>query len=106
MNNGPLKEGSFNNNEISSLMQEQSDISQTTQLVQQQKQQDTETSSDPAVDIKKVFSKNLRLGPLILFSKTYCLYSRNLKALLSENFELTPQVVIIELNQYPNGGEL
>lgn len=105
MNNGPLKEGSFNNNEISSLMQEQSDRSETTQLVQQQ-QQDTETSSDPAVYIKKMFSKNLRLGPLILFSKMYCPYSRNLKALLSENFEFTPQVVIIELNQYPNGGEL
>ena len=102
-NNDSLREkGSSESNDVSSLKQEQSDVLETSQMAQQA----TETSSVPTVDIGKEFSEILKRGPLVMFSKTYCPYSRNLKALLSENFEFSPQVVIVELDQHPNGSEL
>lgn len=57
-------------------------------------------------DPKEEFDRLIRSAPVVMFSKTYCPFSRALKDLLFKNFEINPQIVIVELDEYPNGQKL
>lgn len=95
MNNDPSTHESSNDNEAS-LKQHQAN----------QQQQGTDTSAVPDIDIEKEYSDILNFGPIIMFSKTTCPYSRRLKDLLAEHFEFDPMIMAIELDKYPHGREL
>lgn len=45
------------------------------------------------------------LSPIVIFSKTYCPYSKKLKALLSEHYQITPEPIIVELDKHSHGAE-
>ncbi|SMN20297.1 similar to Saccharomyces cerevisiae YDL010W GRX6 Cis-golgi localized monothiol glutaredoxin that binds an iron-sulfur cluster [Maudiozyma saulgeensis] len=57
-------------------------------------------------DAKAEYSEMLRLSPVIVFSKTYCPYSKKLKSLLEQEYEFTPGYNVIELDMHSHGAEL
>lgn len=73
---------------------------------QQQQQQEIEPLNVSAIDIEKEYAEILNLGPIIMFSKTYCPYSHKLKNLLSDHFEFDPPIIFIELDRHQKGAEL
>lgn len=57
---------------------------------------------DPAKALLQIRS----MGPMIVFSKSYCPFSKNLKKLLNENYSITPAPIIVELDKHKHGAEL
>lgn len=57
---------------------------------------------DPAREYQEI----LQLSPVIIFSKTYCPYSKGLKELLKTSYEITPSPTIVELDMHESGAEL
>lgn len=57
-------------------------------------------------DAPAVFLQIRSLAPMTIFSKTYCPYSKKVKALLHDNYEITPEPTIVELDKHANGKEL
>lgn len=57
---------------------------------------------DPA----KEFTEILSFAPVVIFSKTYCPYSMNLKKMLKNDYDLIPVPVIVELDKHKHGKEL
>lgn len=71
--------------------------------------QNSKTGKDSEVksfDAKAEYSEMLRLSPVIIFSKTYCPYSKRLKSLLEQEYEFTPGYNVIELDIHSHGTEL
>ncbi|QPG74444.1 hypothetical protein FOA43_001773 [Brettanomyces nanus] len=56
-----------------------------------------------AFDAAKEYQEILQLSPVIIFSKTYCPYSKKLKEILTVNYEITPIPVIVELDMHHHG---
>ncbi|CCH61620.1 hypothetical protein TBLA_0F00750 [Henningerozyma blattae CBS 6284] len=57
-------------------------------------------------DAAKEYAMILDLSPVIIFSKSYCPFSSNLKQLLSKEFSFTPNYYVIELDRHSHGAEL
>lgn len=57
---------------------------------------------DPA----KEFLQIRALAPMTIFSKTYCPFLKRLKKLLLENYSITPEPQIVELDKHKHGQEL
>ncbi|CCD25956.2 glutathione-disulfide reductase GRX7 NDAI_0G01800 [Naumovozyma dairenensis CBS 421] len=57
-------------------------------------------------DVAKEYTSILQRGPMVIFSKTFCPYSKALKELLSTNFQINPQPIVIELDKHEHGEEL
>lgn len=57
---------------------------------------------DPAKELIEIRS----LSPMTIFSKTYCPYSKKVKKLLLDNYQITPQPSIVELDKHSHGAEL
>lgn len=62
----------------------------------------TENEFDAATE----FNSIMTLSPVVIFSKTYCGYSKALKKLLTSEYELTPNPTIVELDKHTHGREL
>lgn len=60
---------------------------------------DLDTSFDPA----KVLIQIRSISPMVVFSKTYCPYSKRLKKLLHDNYQITPEPVIVEIDKHAHG---
>lgn len=45
-------------------------------------------------------------SPVVIFSKSYCPYSKKLKALLSKEYKITPEPFVLELDLYEHGTDL
>ncbi|CDO94868.1 unnamed protein product [Kluyveromyces dobzhanskii CBS 2104] len=56
---------------------------------------------DPAAEYKDILSAS----PMVVFSKTRCLFSKRIKALLTE-YEFDPVFTVIELDTHENGADL
>ena len=76
-------------------------------------EEEEETLSTPTeVDGEEVYDSSieldsiLRRAPVIIFSKSYCIYSAVVKHILLEEFKLTPGPYIVELDLHPHGKEL
>ncbi|KAG0668764.1 hypothetical protein C6P45_004366 [Maudiozyma exigua] len=52
------------------------------------------------------YSMILNLSPVIVFSKTYCQFSKKLKDLLEQEYVFTPSYNVIELDKHSHGEEL
>lgn len=57
---------------------------------------------DPQAELIKIRS----LSPMTIFSKSYCPYSKQLKKLLLEKYEIIPTPNIVELDVHNHGDEL
>ncbi|CDR41878.1 CYFA0S08e01090g1_1 [Cyberlindnera fabianii] len=57
---------------------------------------------DPAQELQSIMS----LSPVVIFSKSYCGYSKALKNLLSSEYELNPAPTIVELDKHKQGRAL
>lgn len=57
---------------------------------------------DPA----KEFVQIRALAPMTIFSKSYCPFSKRLKQLLHDNYSITPEPTIVELDKHKHGKEL
>ncbi|KAK6462610.1 thioredoxin-like protein [Scheffersomyces coipomensis] len=57
---------------------------------------------DPAKALLEIRS----LAPMIIFSKTYCPYSKRIKSLLADNYDISPKYYVVELDKHVNGAEL
>lgn len=69
----------------------------------QQPQQDGSSSNEAAFDAKIEFNEIMTLSPVVLFSKTYCGYSKALKNLLQAEYEVSPGITVVELDKHKNG---
>ncbi|SCU85338.1 LANO_0C03994g1_1 [Lachancea nothofagi CBS 11611] len=67
---------------------------------------DLATHEDPAFDAVKAYQMILVSSPMIVFSKSYCPYSKRLKELLHQEFLFTPEYVVVELDLHKHGAEL
>ncbi|CUM68368.1 uncharacterized protein PRCAT00006091001 [Priceomyces carsonii] len=57
---------------------------------------------DPAREFKQIRA----LSPMTIFSKTYCPYSKKVKALFNDNYQINPQPAIVELDMHEHSKEL
>lgn len=56
---------------------------------------------DPA----KEFINTRALAPITIFSKSHCPYSKRLKLLLKDNYSITPEIIVVELDKHGHGAE-
>ncbi|EGW32079.1 uncharacterized protein SPAPADRAFT_61163 [Spathaspora passalidarum NRRL Y-27907] len=57
---------------------------------------------DPAAELIKIRA----LSPMTIFSKSYCPFSKALKALMSTTYTITPEPNIVELDKHEHGAQL
>ncbi|MCJ1268130.1 hypothetical protein MMC22_008016 [Lobaria immixta] len=48
----------------------------------------------------------LKMGPIIVFSKSWCPYSKKAKSILLEKYSIVPAPYVVELDQHPLGAGL
>ncbi|EGV61840.1 hypothetical protein PSN45_000530 [Yamadazyma tenuis] len=58
-----------------------------------------EEDFDPVKELMQIRA----LAPMIVFSKSYCPYSKRLKKLLTEHYEITPSFFPVELDKHKHG---
>ncbi|KAK2022971.1 glutaredoxin [Colletotrichum zoysiae] len=64
----------------------------------------TESDEEHAVEVE--LNSILKKSPVIIFSKSYCPYSKKAKALLLEKYSIDPAPFVVELDQHPLGPQL
>ncbi|KAK6530171.1 hypothetical protein TWF694_003538 [Orbilia ellipsospora] len=57
-------------------------------------------------DVHVEIDEFLAMSPIIIFSKSYCPYSKKAKALLLETYKITPAPYVIELDLHDHGSEI
>lgn len=67
--------------------------------------QNTTVAKVEKYSAEKHFQKIIKDNKIVLFSKTYCPFSKGLKERLSK-FEITPKLEIIELDELEHGADL
>lgn len=74
----------------------------------QKKAQEEGVSKDEGSSFnpKNAYEQILSKSPVVIFSKSYCPFSKKLKNLLKTEYNITPEPVIIELDDHENGKEL
>lgn len=60
------------------------------------------SSFNPKQEMEKILSSS----PVVIFSKSYCPFSKKLKHLLKTEYHITPEPLVIELDDHENGKEL
>jgi glutaredoxin len=60
------------------------------------------SSFNPVHELQSILMKS----PVVIFSKSYCPFSKKLKHLLKTEYQITPAPVIVELDEHENGAEL
>ncbi|KAF6845334.1 glutaredoxin domain-containing protein [Colletotrichum musicola] len=68
------------------------------------KEEKEETDEEHAVEVE--LNSILKKSPVIIFSKTYCPYSKKAKALLLEKYSIEPAPFVVELDKHPLGPQL
>lgn len=63
---------------------------------------DVGSSFNPQTEFKSILSKS----PVVIFSKSYCPFSKKLKHLLKTEYHISPEPLVIELDDHENGKEL
>lgn len=63
------------------------------------------SSGDIAFNPEKALNQLRNTSPIVVFSKSYCPFSKKLKIILSSEFEITPDPAIVELDMHPHGAE-
>ncbi|RYO82807.1 hypothetical protein DL766_000522 [Monosporascus sp. MC13-8B] len=65
---------------------------------------DGETEADPELEttLDKIFKKS----PVVIFSKTFCPYSKRAKGILLEKYSIDPAPYVVELDEHPLGAKI
>ncbi|KAK1725671.1 glutaredoxin [Colletotrichum acutatum] len=63
-----------------------------------------ESDEEHAVEVE--LNTILKKSPVIIFSKSYCPYSKKAKALLLEKYSIEPTPYVVELDKHPLGPQL
>lgn len=71
-------------------------------LLKDEKGAEPDVEFDPVDELIQIRS----LGPMTVFSKSTCPFSRRIKQLLKENYQITPEPQIVELDKHKHGREL
>lgn len=66
------------------------------------KSEPTRKAFDPAMEYQQILSNS----PMIVFSKSMCPYSAKMKELLKQEYEFTPDYLVVELDRHDHGKEL
>lgn len=56
--------------------------------------------------VEEEINSILKRAPVIIFSKTYCPYSKRAKTLLLERYTIEPAPIVIEIDKHPMGAAL
>ncbi|KAK8125122.1 monothiol glutaredoxin-7 [Apiospora kogelbergensis] len=67
---------------------------------------DSLDESDPASKVEATLNEILKKSPVIVFSKSYCPFSKRAKGVLLEKYTIDPAPYVVELDQHPMGKEL
>ncbi|KAI9367702.1 glutaredoxin domain protein [Aspergillus egyptiacus] len=62
--------------------------------------------NDELEETKAELNSLLKRSPIIIFSKSYCPYSKKAKAILLEKYSIVPAPFVVELDQHPFGQRL
>lgn len=84
------------NNEISKLNQESVDDNDPKDAL-------TKQEPEEEFDAVKELIQIRAMSPMTVFSKTYCPYSKKLKKLLQDSYQITPEPTIVELDKHSHG---
>lgn len=68
------------------------------------KEDDKEDDEDSEVEV--VLRQILKKSPVVIFSKTYCPYSKKAKGVLLEKYIIEPTPYVVELDEHPLGSKL
>lgn len=71
-----------------------------------EKKPETETRSKEAIEARAELDSILKKSPVIIFSKTYCPFSKRAKSILIEKYNITPEPHVVELDIHPQGQAL
>lgn len=63
-----------------------------------------ETTEEHEVEVE--LGSILKRSPIIVFSKSYCPYSRKAKTILLDKYSIVPAPFVVELDQHPLGSQL
>ncbi|KAJ8114741.1 hypothetical protein ONZ43_g4835 [Nemania bipapillata] len=61
---------------------------------------------DEDSDVEVVLRQILKKSPVVIFSKTYCPYSKKAKGVLLEKYIIEPTPYVVELDEHPLGSKL
>ncbi|OJI97678.1 hypothetical protein ASPVEDRAFT_303883 [Aspergillus versicolor CBS 583.65] len=70
---------------------------------EKKKQQELE---DEQAKVKAELNGILKRSPIIIFSKSYCPFSKKAKTILLEKYSIVPAPFVVELDQHPLGSQL
>ncbi|KAI0125988.1 glutaredoxin [Xylariales sp. AK1849] len=62
--------------------------------------------TDEEHEIEVTLNEILKKSPVIIFSKTYCPYSKRAKAVLLDKYSIEPAPYVVELDEHPLGKKL
>ncbi|RSL41986.1 hypothetical protein CEP53_012433 [Fusarium sp. AF-6] len=71
-----------------------------------EKQPQAETKTKEQLEARDELDSILKKSPVIIFSKSYCPYSKRAKGLLLEKYAITPEPYVVELDIHPQGQAL
>ncbi|KAL1585263.1 hypothetical protein WHR41_05841 [Cladosporium halotolerans] len=66
--------------------------------------EEEESESDHEIEVE--MNTILKKGPIIIFSKSYCPFSKKAKSILLSQYTITPPPYVVELDQHPLGAGL
>ncbi|KAJ6131050.1 hypothetical protein N7523_001510 [Penicillium sp. IBT 18751x] len=58
------------------------------------------------LEAKSELNSILKQSPVIIFSKSYCPYSKKAKSILLDHYSISPKPFVVELDQHPIGAAL
>ncbi|KAF4981404.1 hypothetical protein FZEAL_2786 [Fusarium zealandicum] len=70
------------------------------------KEKQPETRSKEELEARAELDSILKKSPVIIFSKSYCPYSKRAKGILKEKYIITPEPYVVELDEHPQGSAL
>ncbi|KAL4785096.1 thioredoxin-like protein [Aspergillus varians] len=65
-----------------------------------------EQPADELAEVKTELNGILKRSPIIIFSKSYCPFSKKAKTILLERYSIVPTPFVVELDQHPLGSQL
>ncbi|KAK7745057.1 hypothetical protein SLS53_003292 [Cytospora paraplurivora] len=65
-----------------------------------------ENEAEENHEVETTINEILKKSPVIVFSKTYCPFSKRAKGLLLEKYSITPEPYVVELDIHPLGKQI
>ncbi|RHZ66223.1 glutaredoxin [Aspergillus thermomutatus] len=70
------------------------------------KQEPAQASSEDDSEVKNELNAILKRSPIVIFSKSYCPYSKRAKSILLDKYNIVPAPHVVELDQHAMGKQL